>query len=888
MKKNQLKKLSMAFALVFVLSTLFSANVTSVKAADSEIALMADSVCKTVVEAADKLREKMYELEPEITIQLKFKKSEWKKYSITDINDCWGKIYSIAVEGSEGQYIANTIESYSYYGENLSDINNCTLGYRFEYRITKQQEQEFTKEVKRVLKELSLDNLSDVEKIQKIYNYMTANISYDTKMVNGALAYTGYSALINKKAVCMGYATLFCRMAAEAGLEVRYVYSSTHAWNLVKIGDLWYNLDATWDAGKTPDSYYYFLVPDNGFLDKNHVRAGDVATDEFKKKYPVATKNYFATPYTSKQLAIAGLREKLEKGSENICITMRAGITIDFDLAQEIWEAALTGDLKDEVMLNNYYTITSGGSKEIGGIYFIVSYKNGAKVTPAPVQEKTEAVTTKSQEIVEEEPTLENPTEEIMPTKITTEKTEATTEAATKKTTTTTEATTTTTEATTTTTERTTEATTERPTTTTEATTERPTTTTEATPERTTRRTTKRTTKRTTTTEYNYYDYDYGYNYNNDYSSDYNNYDWSSYLSNYYDDYNDTNNYWNDYSSNNSDDYYNTSNNGYNYYSYGGYDDYDSFWNKRSVSRSADFFIVDDNESTSSVKKTTTRAGVNTTVTKNSVINSSGNNTYTVETLKTEKNGTFKSDIEEFEIMNGRDLSFSVKGKISKDSKGNIKSAYAEIYLTAEEKNGKVTATIPGTLVAQIKEFAGDNVQLKVYAKDYSGAIKYTAAVYASNLKNGTTLKPFYTSNNSEDVTMYGNNTFKVAKDGSVTLSLKPLSNVGNSGASGEEFYILLNKADTTAAEKAIRSSIKLTISSKTITAGKSYTISLSKTVDKDNIKKITYSSSNKSVATVSSKGKVKAVKKGSATIKVVVTLKNNKTKTLNLKVTIK
>ena len=177
MKKNQLKKLSMALALVFVLSTLFSANVTSVKAADSEIALMADSVCKTVVEAADKLREKMCELEPEITIQLKFKKSEWTKYSITDINDCWGKIYSIAVEGSEGQYIANTIESYSYYGENLSDINNCTLGYRFEYRITKQQEQEFTKEVKRVLKELSLDNLSDVEKIQKIYNYMTANIT---------------------------------------------------------------------------------------------------------------------------------------------------------------------------------------------------------------------------------------------------------------------------------------------------------------------------------------------------------------------------------------------------------------------------------------------------------------------------------------------------------------------------------------------------------------------------------------------------------------------------------------------------------------------------------------------------------------------------------------
>jgi transglutaminase/protease-like cytokinesis protein 3 len=89
-----------------------------------------------------------------------------------------------------------------------------------------------------------------------------------------------------RKAVCAGYADLIVKLAEAMGETAYYVTghvrskSSTldgvgHAWNLVKVKDSWYLLDATWDAGhldgdafkKSYSTTYLFTPPEVFGLD---------------------------------------------------------------------------------------------------------------------------------------------------------------------------------------------------------------------------------------------------------------------------------------------------------------------------------------------------------------------------------------------------------------------------------------------------------------------------------------------------------------------------------------------------------------------------------------------------------------------------------------------
>ena len=122
-----------------------------------------------------------------------------------------------------------------------------------------------------ILPQLSLGGKTTYQKVQAIYNWITANVKYDYSHMNDPTywpQYTAYAAAVQKKAVCQGYANLFYRLANDAGIDCRIItgkaYNGTqtedHAWNIVRMGDeKYYCLDATWDAGLEPENYEYFL-----------------------------------------------------------------------------------------------------------------------------------------------------------------------------------------------------------------------------------------------------------------------------------------------------------------------------------------------------------------------------------------------------------------------------------------------------------------------------------------------------------------------------------------------------------------------------------------------------------------------------------------------------
>ena len=143
-----------------------------------------------------------------------------------------------------------------------------------------------------VLPQLSLGGKTTYQKVQAIYNWITANVKYDYSHMNDPTywpQYTAYAAAVQKKAVCQGYANLFYRLANDAGVDCRIITgkaynddgTADHAWNIVRMEDeKYYCLDATWDAGLKPEKYDYFLKGLTSFS-KDH-RA---ETDELNTPY---------------------------------------------------------------------------------------------------------------------------------------------------------------------------------------------------------------------------------------------------------------------------------------------------------------------------------------------------------------------------------------------------------------------------------------------------------------------------------------------------------------------------------------------------------------------------------------------------------------------------
>ena len=117
-------------------------------------------------------------------------------------------------------------------------------------------------------------HLSDVDKVMALHDYLIDYIEYaDTHIVRRA-----YGALIEKKAVCQGYAQAFQKILSNLNIEGHTVIGWNisnepvlHEWNRVKLDGKWYYIDLTWDD--TPwvshRNYKYFLI-NTPMLGKDH------------------------------------------------------------------------------------------------------------------------------------------------------------------------------------------------------------------------------------------------------------------------------------------------------------------------------------------------------------------------------------------------------------------------------------------------------------------------------------------------------------------------------------------------------------------------------------------------------------------------------------------
>ena len=287
----------------------------------------------TISDAAAYLRDCMEAHESEVRINIYIPSGDYGN----DLDKLWDTVLSQAKthsgKGTQGDSI-----SYQYAGVR-GQYSSRILIYYPSYYTTKEQEQELTAEVSEVLGSLNLDGCSDEVKSARIYKYITDHVVYDNANLNNInykLKYTAYAALINGTAVCQGYSVLFYRMALDAGVDARVISGTgnggAHAWDIVGINGKYYNLDSTWDAGKSPSAYGYYL--NNNTFDKNHVRASksnsnlDYTSAAFNRQYPMASSS-LPYPESEKKHATS------VKFVQGTTVTAGLGSEVTLDVAVE-------------------------------------------------------------------------------------------------------------------------------------------------------------------------------------------------------------------------------------------------------------------------------------------------------------------------------------------------------------------------------------------------------------------------------------------------------------------------------------------------------------------------------------------------------------------------
>ena len=189
--------------------------------------------------------------------------------------------------------------SYWYDYEALSK-NKYEIYYyiSFNYYTSDEQHQQLLNVIDEAIEDLDLCNKKDYEQAELIHDFICGACDYDYDALSdpdlNPYTYTAYSALINGKAVCMGYARAFSLMCERVGLPAAYISGigngGGHAWNIVKIGDYYYNIDCTWDGQSSYTRKTFFLKNESDFGD--HIRDEEYDDARFHAKYPMSRTSF--------------------------------------------------------------------------------------------------------------------------------------------------------------------------------------------------------------------------------------------------------------------------------------------------------------------------------------------------------------------------------------------------------------------------------------------------------------------------------------------------------------------------------------------------------------------------------------------------------------------
>lgn len=157
--------------------------------------------------------------------------------------------------------------------------------------------------------------VTDYDKELFFHDYICENVMYDMSTY-GTVGASAHNALINGKAVCEGYARSMQILLDKSGIYNYLVVGDAtsdgttepHMWNVIKINNMNYHLDVTWDDldDSNEPSYLYFNVTDDLIsLDHSNFSPADNNCYDVYYNYSMKNRTYAYSFYGFSQFVDA-------------------------------------------------------------------------------------------------------------------------------------------------------------------------------------------------------------------------------------------------------------------------------------------------------------------------------------------------------------------------------------------------------------------------------------------------------------------------------------------------------------------------------------------------------------------------------------------------------
>lgn len=197
-------------------------------------------------------------------------------YCHNEYETCLDDVKSIAYNKTTLSNINDFVHPYNSFNQIETSFDSLgKIDVKVKHNYTNDMKVLLNYKVEEVIKNNINTDMTNVEKIRVIHDYIINNSKYDkNRSDNNIFDYqsnTAYGVLLEGYGICSGYTDSMMLFLEKLGIKSYKVSSENHVWNKVLLDNKWYNLDLTWDDPVNSDGsdsllHDFFLISDEEML----------------------------------------------------------------------------------------------------------------------------------------------------------------------------------------------------------------------------------------------------------------------------------------------------------------------------------------------------------------------------------------------------------------------------------------------------------------------------------------------------------------------------------------------------------------------------------------------------------------------------------------------